>query len=163
MVYPADSLADLFQRARSAFRLAGWQPHSTPVLCFLALLCAAPLYADTSLSIGSTPAYPGSTVSVQALLTRVTNAVAAQFDLSFNENKVASDGVIAGASLADHTVRSRLVAPGVRRVLIYSLNNSAISSTNRVIASLAFTLSPTEYVGSGPLTPANVTLADAEA
>src|SRR5713226_5787857 len=46
VVYPADSLADLFQRARSAFRLAGWQPHSTPVLCFLALLCAAPLYAD---------------------------------------------------------------------------------------------------------------------
>jgi len=84
---------------------------------------------------------------------RVTNAVAAQFDLSFNEDKVTSDGVLAGASLADHTVKSRLVAPGVRRVLIYSLNNSAISSTNRVIASLAFTLSPTEFVGSGPLAP----------
>jgi len=133
------------------------------VLCLLALLYAAPLYADTSLSIGSAPAYPGSTVSVQALLTRVTNAVAAQFDLLFNDNKVTSDGVLAGASLADHTVKSRLVAPGIRRVLIYSLNNSAISSTNRVIASLAFTLSPTEYVGSGPLTPSSAILADADA
>jgi len=132
-------------------------------LCLLALLCPAPLYADTSLSIGSAPAYPGSSVSVQALLKGVTNAVAAQFDLSFNENKVTSDGVLAGASLADHTVKSRLVAPGIRRVLIYSLNNSAITSTNRVIASLAFTLSPTEFVGSGPLAPANVTLADADA
>ncbi len=133
------------------------------VLCLLALLCAAPLHADTSLSVGSAPAYPGSTVSLPALLKGATNAVAAQFDLSFNENKVTSDGVIAGASLADHTVKSRLVAPGVRRVLIYSLNNSAISSTNRVIASLAFTLSPTEYVGSGPLAPGNVILADAGA
>ncbi len=93
----------------------------------------------------------------------MTNAVAAQFDLSFNDNKVTSDGVVPGTSLADHTVKSRLVAPGVRRVLIYSLNNSAIPSTNRAIASLAFTLSPAEFVGSGPLTPASAILADAGA
>jgi hypothetical protein len=70
--------------------------------------------------------------------------VAAQFDVAFN------------------AVKSRQIAPGVRRTLAYSLSNTNVPGTNGPIVTLPFTVSPQETAGSGPLTPGNVILARAD-
>lgn len=122
------------------------------------LLSVTCLEAQTLLSIGSLPAFPGATVNVPVNLARATNVVAAQFDVTFDPNRVSS-----GPATGDprQTVVSREIAPGVRRVLVFSRQNSVI--TNRSPASMAFTVSPTEYNGSGPLTPGNAILAKGNA
>jgi hypothetical protein len=71
----------------------------------------------------------------------------------FSTNKVSSGTAVAGPS-PRHKIRSREIAPGVRRVVAYSLANTAF--TNRTVATIPFTLSPREYVGSGPITPINI-------
>jgi hypothetical protein len=116
--------------------------------------------AQTTLTVGNTPAYPGATVSVAVTPRHATNAVAGQFDLVFNTNKVIS-GHNMSVTSSRHKVRSREMAPGVRRVVSYSLANTAIS--NRPLAAIPFTLSAREYVGSGPITPTNILLAKRDA
>jgi len=118
--------------------------------------------AQTSLSVGNVPGYPGATVTVPVNLRRGGNVVATQFDVAFNPGKVSALEVLRGERLTNHVIRSRQIAPGVERVLIYSLNNAKLPATNATAASLPFTVSPTEYVSSGPLTPQNVILAQAD-
>lgn len=125
------------------------------VLAFAATIGAHHSSAQTVLSVGTSPAYPGVPASVPVSLARATNAVAAQFDVTFNPSRAT-----AGAAFGDpsrHTVLSREIAPGVQRVLVFSRQNTII--TNRNVARLPVTLAPTEYVGSGPLTPANALVA----
>jgi hypothetical protein len=124
------------------------------ILAIAIVLTAGRSAAETLLSVGSTPAYPGATINVPVNLARATNVVAAQFDVAYDASRVSS-----GAALSESgsTVVSREIAPGVRRVLVFSRQNAAI--TIRSPVSLPFTVSPTEYNGSGPLTPSNVILA----
>ena len=120
-------------------------------------------HGQTSLSVGNVPGYPGATVAVPVTLRQGGGAVAAQFDVTFNNGKVSALEALGGAQLTDHVIRSRQIAPGVERVLIYSLNNVGLQKTNVTVANVPFTLSPTEFVGSGPLTPSNLLLAKADA
>ena len=92
-----------------------------------------------------------------------SNAVAAQFDVAFNAGKASAVTALRGERLTNHVIKSRQVAPGVERVLIYSLGNAAMSASNATVARLPFAMAPGEYVGSGPLTPTNVTLVAANA
>ena len=101
------------------------------------LLSASCVGAQTLLSIGSLPAFPGATVNVPVNLARATNVVAAQFDVAFDPARVSS-GLAQGDSR--QTVVSREIAPGVRRVLVFSRQNSVI--TNRTPVSMAFAVSP---------------------
>jgi hypothetical protein len=133
-------------------------------LSFLLLLAANASFAETSLNVGIIPGYPGSTVPVPVNLTKATNVTAAQFDVTFNTNKVASGAVLLGASFSNHVVKSREIAPGVRRVLVYSLKNSSVTFTNGgELAKVPFTVSPQEHVGSGPITPTGALLAKPDA
>ena len=121
------------------------------------------LCAQTSFSVGNVPGYPGAMVSVPVSLRQPGGgAVAAQFDVAFNAGKVSGGGPVATARLAHHTVKSREIAPGVRRTLVYSLSNTNVAGTNGAIVQMPFTVSPQETVGSGPLTPANVIVARAD-
>ena len=136
-------------------------------LSILALAAAsvAPssLCAQTSLSVGNVPGYPGAIVFVPVSLRQPAGgAVAAQFDVAFNAGKVSGGGPVATARLAQHTVKSREIAPGVRRTLVYSLSNTNMTGTNGSIVQMPFTVSPQETVGSGPLTPSNVIVARAD-
>ncbi len=119
--------------------------------------------AETSLSVGTVPGYPGATVSVPVSLRQGGSAVAAQFDVGFHAGTVSALAAVRGAQLTSHVIRSRQVAPGVERVLIYSLNNAAMPANNVTVASLPFTLSPTEYFLNEPLPASNVILAKADA
>jgi hypothetical protein len=133
-------------------------------LCALALAGAPWVVAQPALSVATLPGYPGATVSLPLSLRQVTNVTAAQFDVAFNPAKVASGELLPGAVFPDHVVRSREIAPGVRRVLVFSRVNAAVTVTNRhTLGSLTFAVSSTEYVGSGPIRPEGVVLARPDA
>jgi hypothetical protein len=114
--------------------------------------------ADTSLTVSSAPGYPGTSTPIPVLLRDSTNAVATQFDVTFNSSKVSADAAVNKAGAANHIVKSREIAPGVRRVIAYSLRNDTLS--NSAIAVIPFHLAPTEHVSSGPLVPTRATLAN---
>jgi len=117
--------------------------------------------ADGTVTIGNVPGYPGAQANVPVTLNRVTNVTAAQFDVSFDPPRVSSQDPSLAPALAGRIIKSREVSPGVRRLLIYSLANTATTFTNnRVIAHLPFTVAPGERDSSGPIAPSNVILAD---
>ncbi len=132
------------------------------ILVVAAALLPFRLCAQTSLNVGNLPGYPGATVAVPVALRQAANVTAAQFDVAYNAARVTAGEFVPGAALANHVVRTREVAPGVRRVLIYSLAN-ALMPTNGFNATLPISLPPTERVGSGPLTPGNVVVAHPDA
>jgi len=118
--------------------------------------------AGASLTIGSAPAYPGTTVSIP-VLARTSNAVvAAQFDVTFSPTRASLGDAISGRAAANHRIKSVEIAPGIRRVLVYSMNNSSISNRGALV-NIPVTVSPQEHVGSGPITPMNAILATKEA
>lgn len=129
---------------------------SVRIIALASILAAGYLHAQPLLSVSSLPAYPGATVAVPVTLTRGTNVVAAQFDVAFDPNRASSASALPVAG-SGQTVVSHEVAPGLRRVLVFSRQNAIM--TNRSLASLPFTVSATEYNNSGPLTPANPILA----
>jgi hypothetical protein len=132
------------------------RPFMPLVLAIAASVGAQRLNAQTVLSVGTSPAYPGVPANVPVSLARATNAAAAQFDVAFNPSR-ATVGTPFGDPSGRHTVLSREIAPGVQRVLVFSRQNAVM--TNRNIARLPVTLAPAEYVGAGPLTPANALVA----
>jgi len=121
-------------------------------------VCAGQIGFCASLKIGSAPAYPGTTVSIPVVVAS-SNAVAAQFDVSVPSTRASIGNGLIGRAGPDHRVRSIEVAPGVRRVLVYSMNNRSISNRGAIV-NLPVTVSPQEHVGSGPITPSNVILAN---
>lgn len=130
------------------------------ILAFVAgSLMPFSLFAQPALTLGTVPAYPGTTAVVPTSLRQASIAVAAQFDVAFNSSKVTALEPALDFRLTNHVLRSRQIAPGVRRVLIYSLSNSAMARTNLALASLPFTVAPNEFVGSGAISPTNVILA----
>lgn len=118
---------------------------------------------DPTLSIGSGPAYPGATASAPIRLTKATNVVAAQFDVSYNPSKVLAGTPVRGSQMGGHILRSREISPGVVRIVEYSLNNARIGQTNITLATVPLTLAPSERTSSGPLTLSNVVLARRDA
>jgi hypothetical protein len=130
------------------------------IAALLTLVAAGGLRAQPLLTVSSLPAFPGATVNVPVGLARATNVVAAQFDLAFDPSRVSSGAAVPIAG-SGQTVVSHEVAPGVRRVLVFSRQNTVI--TNRSIASLPFSVSATEYNNSGPLVPTNPILAKKDA
>ena len=147
------------QRTQNGFGTAGWF-----VTLALALTLAGTGRAQTSLGLGSVPAFPGTTAAVPAGLRPSANGVVAmQFDVAFNSGKVSALEALRGERLTNHVIRSRQVAPGVERVLIYSLSNATMTGSNLTVASLPFAVASTEHFSSGPLTPGNVVLAKVDA
>ena len=95
---------------------------------------------------------------------RTTNVAAAQFDVAYNTAKVTAGEVVPGTVFSNHVVRTREIAPGVQRVLVFSRANAAVTVTNAGTAvEIPFTVSPTEYIGSGPIVPSNARLAQPDA
>lgn len=129
------------------------------LLASAALLVPRPAGA-AAISVGSSPAYPGLSLDVPVALSGTSNAVAAQFDVTFDPTRVISAAALPEPASDGQIVLSREIQPGVRRVLVFSLDNRVI--TNRNLARLPFTVAPQEYVSSGPLMPANAIVAQAD-
>jgi hypothetical protein len=125
---------------------------------------AVTAHTQPALSVANAPGFPGSTVSLPVSLRRATNVTALQFDVAYNPAKVTAGALVPGALFSNHVVRTREVAPGVHRVLAFSRVNAAVTVTNSAAAAtLPFTVSPREYVSSGPIMPSNVVLARPDA
>ncbi len=138
-------------------------PHRRMLILSMAVLfsCSTVLGAGTSLTVPQVAGYPGLTVSVPVHLTRATNVTAGQFDVAFDSTKVIASAPELNYGAPGHVLRSREIAPGVRRVLFYSLNNTVAS--NRVTTAMPFTLPANERTGSGPIVPGNVKLSRPDA
>jgi Cohesin domain len=122
------------------------------------------LSAQSLLSIGSVPGFPGSTVSLPILLNQATNVTAAQFDVVYNPAKVTAGQAAPAGVFSNYVVRSREIAPGIRRVLVFSRENASITVTNtRSAAQIPFTVAPTEHVSSGSIIPGSAQLAQSDA
>ncbi len=157
---------------------SGGRPERNPALAFrsigsaaLKALLAALLFAAwaaraatsaPSLTVPPTRGFPGQTVSVPLFASFPTNAprnvVALQADIGFDPASLSSGTPLPAAALSNQVLASSQPASGVRRVLIYSLNNTLF--TNGVVASLPFSISPTAR-GTMPLTLTNVVMASA--
>jgi hypothetical protein len=121
-------------------------------------------FAQTSLNVGNAPGYPGATVSLPVSVRKTTNVTAAQFDVVYNTAKVTPGELMRGGAFSNHVMRTREIAPGVHRVLVFSRTNAAVTVTNIGTAvEIPFTVSPTEYVGSGPIVLGNARLAQPDA
>ena len=131
------------------------------ILVVLCVVVAASAPAQTSIEVQSVRGYPGQTASVPFTVRKATNLVAAQFDLAYNSAHATLHEPELAARYTNHVVRSREIAPGVRRMLVYSRSN-ALLRTNGFTGSFAVDIPAAERVGSGPLTPRNVVLARAD-
>ena len=88
------------------------------------LVAAVRASAATILSVENRSALAGASVGLSVNLGQGGNAVVgAQFDLTFDTNSV-SLSATTRLGLTNHLMRSRQLAPGRQRVLIYSLQNS---------------------------------------
>lgn len=134
---------------------------------FCAVLC---VFAST-FGVGGTPrlsiptvrGFPGATADISMTLrygsNDLRNVVALQADLVLSGGDVSVGTFSAGPALMGHVVRS--AEPGVRahRVLVYSLNNSAI--TNGSVVTVPCTVAANTYANIA-ITLTNVVLATAE-
>jgi hypothetical protein len=125
-----------------------------------ALALATSGRAQSSLTVGSVPAYPGTVAAVPIGLRQAPgSAVAMQLDLNFDPGKVSLQDALRNERLTNHVVRTRRMADGVERVLVYSLDNAAIPGTNTTVASLQFGVPSTEHISSGALVADHVIIA----
>jgi hypothetical protein len=135
-------------------------------LLLWAALALMPLsaLAQASINVATSPGFPGSVTPLPILVRKTTNVTAAQFDLTYNAARVTSGDGVLGGVFSNHVVRTREIAPGVRRVLIFSRTNASLTVTNtRTIAQIPFTVRPLERIGSGPIVPSNARLAQPNA
>ena len=96
--------------------------------------------AEPRLSVGTVRGFPGVTVTVPLHLKYATNdpinVVALQWDVVFDPALASSGPVAGGGALHGHLVKSRELGPGLKRVLIYALDNAVI--TNGTVAEMTF-------------------------
>lgn len=128
-------------------------------ISFIVAIVAPTLHAGTSFIVGGTRGYPATTVSVPVVLRGETNVVALQADILFDTNSLISGAVTSGGTAANHIVALSEPAAGVRRLLLYSLNNTPLS--NGVLANLSFSISPGTHQNALRLSLSNVLLVTA--
>jgi len=107
---------------------------------------------SASVSAGLVRGYPGTSVPMPVAMDRASNVVAVQFELSFDSKKITPDATMSLTNFRNYTVRSREIAPGVVRTILYSLSRDTLRTNGRIDA-VSFRVSPDERVGSGPVTP----------
>lgn len=121
-------------------------------------------HADPRLALGTLRSFPGQTVEVPLRFNYATNdsrtVVAFQADIRYDSRGIDSGGLVRGNAAPTHAVLSRKLTNGLRRILVYSLNNRLI--TNGLVGGLPFTIEGGQF-RNFPLTLANVIVADAEA
>jgi hypothetical protein len=113
------------------------------------------------LSVNPAAGIPGTTVQVAVGDTTDTNTPSLQFDLLYATNYLATGTPAGGNALSDHQVASSEPAPGVRRVLIFSFSNAAL--TNGVLAYVPFMIATNAPDHDQPLTLSNVVVSSAQA
>ena len=141
-------------RGLMAMRVRDW-------ILILSLALLPQTRAATSLLISPTRGQPGVSVPVPLTLLGETNVVAFQADVLFDPAKISPGNAVAGAATAHHLVASSDPAPGIKRVLCYSLASEAI--TDGILARLNFAIAPGLTDNAVRLSLSNVVLVTASA
>ena len=125
-------------------RPSGW---SAILLVGLVWACASGLASAATLTLGSAPGFPGQTTTVPLQLSAGTNlpphVIAVQADVVFAPERISALPPTGGTALRGHRVVSREPTNGVRRLVLYSPNNAAM--TNGTVVRLHFQVAPTNY------------------
>ncbi len=145
----------------SSRRLLQFLRHALSIVVIFGALSPASVRADASLSLGSTHGGAGSSVSVPLTFGGATNVVALQADVLFDATILSSSATTGGPALGGQTFEHSAPTSGVRRILIYSLNNQPLSAG--VIANLQFAISSGAPAGAAGLFLTNVILAGTNA
>lgn len=117
--------------------------------------------AAATVTLGTGQAGPGESAPISVQFGGDGTAVALQFDVVFDANRLAA-GFAAGTALTPrHVVTSSSPSPGIARVLVYSLSNQTLG--NGVIANLPMKVLNPAVVGTASLTISNVIVATAAA
>src|SRR5438093_1048986 len=95
--------------------------------------------SDTQLMVGNVRGAPGSTVSVPIQFASDTTVVAAQFDLVYEATSVSAGTAAGGSAVVGHSVKSSEASAGVRRVVVYSLENAQFQ--NGVLVTIPLSIS----------------------
>ena len=130
------------------------QGHRPFATAFRALLLAGLGWAASgsvasaaTLTLGNSPGFPGQIATVPMQLSAGTNlpphVIAVQADVVFASDRIAALTPTGGSALRGHRVVSREPTNGLRRVVLYSPNNSAM--TNGTVVRLPFQVAPTNY------------------
>ena len=112
----------------------------------------------TGLSAGRAVGVPGGLATLRVDLTAESPVVAAQFDLLFSPGLAEGAATDPGDGASSHHLVSADIAPGVRRVVVYSLDNRPL--VNGALAQIALRLFPGLSDQVVPLTLTNVVLSD---
>lgn len=120
---------------------------SVILLAGLVWASAGGLASAATLTLGNSPGFPGQTTTVPLQLSAGTNlpphVIAMQADVVFASERVAALTPTGGSALRGHRVVSREATNGLRRVVLYSPNNTAM--TNGTVVRLPFAVATTNY------------------
>src|SRR5713101_2048643 len=98
----------------------------------VALVCGMNLSATPRLALRTVRGFPGNTIDVPLSLRYGTNdprdIVALQADVIFDASGVSDGTPEGGLALTRHLLASSQPAAGVRRLLVYSLENAALAN-----------------------------------
>lgn len=125
------------------------------------LLAIAPrAVTDTQIAVVSQNALDGTTIELPVLIDSTEDVAAVQFDLRYNMNRFASGTAQLPGALGDFEVRSRNLAPGTVRIIVFSRDNRPMP--NAVFVSIPLDIFEGVPRGSNPMilenvVPANVT------
>ncbi len=130
-----------------------------PRILFIVLAFAFVESKSQSLfTIGMEAAPQGARALIPVEMQSDPSPVAIQMDMMFNENIVLSEPTLRGNSSSGHEMASRLLAPGRRRIVIYSESNTAIP--DGLIIDAPFQILPGAPSGLSQLQLQNVIAAD---
>jgi len=115
--------------------------------------------AATALVIGQGTGDQNTTGIVPVSFSSDVPAVAAQFEVRFDDTQLVSGDALTGLLTVNNIVVSSQPTNGVLRIIIYSLNNSPLP--NGLIVNLQFTASIVGQDGVLNLVPANAIVSDA--
>ncbi len=117
--------------------------------------------AAATLTLGSPAAGPGEVAQIPVSLQGDAAAVAVQFDVRFDAARLTPGLAAPATGAARHVVVSSTPAPGIARVVIYSLANQALG--NGVLVTLPMRVTSPSPTGTSPLVVSNVLVAAATA
>jgi len=122
-----------------------------------------PVHAQTvetnaaTISAGLVRGIPGSTANLPLSLSHTGIVAAVQYDLTFNPARMTA-GTLLGGVVSNAVLRSRQVAPGQYRVLLYH-TGPALLASNTPLGSLPFTVPVGQLSGGGRVTITNAVVA----
>jgi hypothetical protein len=133
---------------------------ASAIALLLTVLATCGLQAGSTFSIESTRGYAGTSVTVPITLRGQTNVVALQADILFDQARLSPQGASPGNATADDSVlSSSSPAPGVQRLILYSLGSAPM--IDGVVVALNFATMPAANQNALRLSLSNVLLVTA--